>query len=875
MSEDSQGYGSFSFKDLKGFGSSSREAISRILGFLEQSHLEGISPIKPLRAMSAELKQLFEKASPLDISFVSRNVQRMLAVVDGILSEKIQYNNQAYTFLLFSIDELSYHLNLSDKDTLNLSSNLETIFVDLMAQITTTSEENESAALIPVEIFEEEYLELLEQIEQEIQQYKEDDNDQALAEIKRSLHTLKGSARLVGFVSLGDFVHQVEDYLEDASVEESFTLLEQVVDFLINHQPSVLSNQTLPSTKELLQKLNQTYFDENRIMIASRDLEDKLKLKLSQLEQFSQLLAISNSAGAHIEQQLASVQFYLSTMQMNMVQLEELSRSLEYYSDSMPIKQVASLPASKDFAPLEMDRYTIVHQWTRDIQDVNSNIKSLYESLEQTLDDLKDKVREQNHSSRVLEQALTHVRMIQFEAIVPRLKTMVKQISQTLSKEVHLVIVQAEGGMDRCLLDRLIASFEHMLRNAIDHGIEPKERRLALNKPATGKIEISLVRQASHVIVKLKDDGRGLDLNAIRKQALDKKYLSEGQSPSKQELINMIFQPGFSTSKTLTSISGRGIGLDVVHAEIRKLGGSLRVHSEKDEGTEFIIQLPFTASLNRALIFQSGYEPYGILTTNLAGIQRVPLDKLLDAYRDKKCLRYMDKFYEPRFIGEMLEQRKFDRKTFPSHKTLPVIYIEADNTRLAMIVDKVIGPMDVLVKSLGLQMQANTEFLGASVMGDGKIVFILDPLSLYEMGSDVDSQTTQQDAETKATILLVDDSTTVRKVTSHLLGRHAFQCVSAKDGLEALEILQKQEIDCILLDIEMPRMDGFSFLEAKNRQPTLQNVPVIMISSRAVDKYKKRAFQLGASLFLSKPFQDSQLLQAIKHCIRPKDESSK
>lgn len=859
----------FSLEDLKWLAARSQEAVSRLLGYLAQAQNQGEKP-KALEKMVVELKKLHDKSLSLSLPFIKRNIQRMMGVLTHILEGKLKFDQKTYSFLLFSVDELTTHLNLNHTSELVMSSDLESIYVELMACVQSTPLESE--VLIPLDIFHEEYGELVEEMEKQIALYKKEQDAQALPEVKRSLHTLKGSARLVGFASLGNLVHEIEDFLDNQSEQENFALLEQVVLFLKNQQQVVFTNQSMPSAHELFLKLNLSEPSLNKSQTPSRDGEDRLRLKLSQLEKFSQMLATSNSAGAHIEQQLGSAKFYLSNMHVNLSQLDELSRSLEYHSDLMLSKQATAFNALKDYDPLEMDRYTVIQQWTRDIHEANANIQALYESLGQVVDDLEDKVREQNHSSRTLEHALTHVRMIQFETIVPRLQTMVKQISQALSKEVQLTIVEAHGEIDRSLLDRLIASFEHMLRNSIDHGIETKERRLALNKPPFGRIEMSLVRKGSHVMIKIKDDGRGLNLEAIRRHAIEKGYLTEKQSQNTQELINMIFRPGFSTSKMLTSISGRGIGLDVAHAEIRKLGGSLRVRSEKNKGAEFTIQLPFTASLNRALVFQSGFQPYAILTTNVSGLQRVSIEKLLEAYHQEKSLLYMDKFYSLAYIGEMLEQRKFSPKHFGHQNALPVIYIEADNVHLAIIVDQVIGPTDILVKSLGLQMHANIEFLGASVMGDGQIVFILEPLALFEMGA-LFNEKSYLSAKRQATVLIVDDSITIRKVTSLLLERHHYQTVTAKDGQEALEVLQKQPVDCVLLDIEMPRMDGFSLLEAKNRHVNLESVPVIMISSRSMEKYKKRAFQLGAHLFLSKPFQDSQLLMAIEHCLRgTKDE---
>ena len=408
-----------------------------------------------------------------------------------------------------------------------------------------------------------------------------------------------------------------------------------------------------------------------------------------------------------------------------------------------------------------------------------------------------------------------------------------------------------------------------MLRNAVDHGIESVEDRRTANKPETGRISLRLSREGGYFVLEISDDGAGIDVTRVKSKAVERGLMSPDTQLSDHEIMQFIMKAGFSTAQQLTQISGRGVGMDVVDSEIKQLGGTVSIDSTLGVGTEFVIRLPFTVSINRALMVVVKEETYAVPLNTIEGIVRVsPYE--LDAYYqpDAPMFEYAGQPYRLTYMGKVLERS--DNPDLEGLVTpLPVILARTGDNAIAMQVDRVIGSREVVVKALGKQFSELDGVSGATVLGDGSVVIILDVMALVrgadekEAAPPAEPEQAVPDANRVRTVMIVDDSVTVRKVTSRLMECQGWDVATAKDGVDAVNQLQDSMPDVVLLDIEMPRMDGFEVLRTVRRDPRLAGLPIIMITSRTGEKHQQQALELGVNRFLGKPFQEANLLQTI------------
>ena len=481
---------------------------------------------------------------------------------------------------------------------------------------------------------------------------------------------------------------------------------------------------------------------------------------------------------------------------------------------------------------------------------------------------------QQSRINTDLQEGLMRSRMVPFSRLVPRLRRIVRQTGTELKKQVNFELENIDGEMDRTVLERMLPPLEHMLRNALDHGIETPEERLASGKPEEGNLRLSLSREGGDIVLFLSDDGKGINLDRVRKKAIQQGLMQEGSPLSNQEIMQFILHAGFSTAEKVTQISGRGVGMDVVSSEIKQLGGSIEIESEAGKGTTFIVRLPFTVSVNRALMVKMGEDQYAIPLNSIEGIVRISSFELQHFYENTDAhFNYAGQDYLIRYLGHMLEsntQPKLENQPLP----LPVLLVRGADHSVALQVDQLMGSREIVVKNLGKQFSLVQGLSGATVMGDGSLVVILDLLSLIRarlandasLKVDADQLRIEQEEKT-TTIMVVDDSVTVRKVASRFLGRQGFDVITASDGRDAMNKLQIHTPDLMLLDIEMPRMDGFEVASSVRAMENLRDLPIIMITSRTGQKHRDRAMAVGVNSYMGKPYQEDLLLEEIKNLL--------
>jgi chemosensory pili system protein ChpA (sensor histidine kinase/response regulator) len=567
---------------------------------------------------------------------------------------------------------------------------------------------------------------------------------------------------------------------------------------------------------------------------------------------------------SRLSQQVNSFEFNVEELEQTIARLREQLRKLEIETENEIMHKHQDTLVAQDFDPLELDRYSNIQQLSRALAESANDLTSLKDLLQSLTTEADSLLVQQSRVTAELQDGLMRTRMVPFERHVPRLTRLVRQIAKEADKRAELAVEGASGELDRQVLDKMLPPFEHMLRNAVVHGIESSEERQKAEKPATGRITIRLHREGSEMVIDVADDGRGLDVDAIRRKAYELDMLQSDAKVTDEEIMELILTPGFTTAGKVTQAAGRGVGMDVVANEVKKLGGSLRISSVTGQGTNFTVRLPFTLAITQALIVRTGDEVYALPLPSVEGVARIPraeLENLLS--QSEPSYQYGEQTYKFRHLGMYLGGQAAN---LPSDEPfIPVILVRAGEFSAALLTDEMIASREIVVKTVGPQLASIRGIAGATILGDGRIVLILDIAALVRTGAPVVELKKAAPAPTddRPLALVVDDSITVRRVTERFLQRNGMRAVTAKDGLDAISVMAESKPDIILLDIEMPRMDGYEFASHVRNDERVADVPIIMITSRVGDKHRARAIELGVNDYLGKPYQDAELLDAI------------
>ncbi|VVN07632.1 Hpt domain-containing protein [Pseudomonas fluorescens] len=743
-----------------------------------------------------------------------------------------------------------------------------------------------------LEIFLEEGFDIIENSGAALVRWQaEPSSRQEMETLLRDLHTLKGGARMVEIGPIGDLAHELEFLYEGLSAgmlkptAALFGLLQSSHDLLAQMLDATRAGQPLPPADRLIDAIRNFSHPEVLEAPVAVPAAPKVEAPVPQVDAGADMVKVSaellddlvNLAGetsifrGRIEQQVNDAHVALNEMETTIERMRDQLRRLDTETQGRILsrQQVdAERSGYEEFDPLEMDRHSQLQQLSRALFESASDLLDLKETLDRRNQDAENLLQQQGRINTELQEGLMRTRMVPFERMLPRLKRIVRQVASELGKDVEFVVGNAEGEMDRNVLERMAAPLEHMLRNAVDHGLESAEVRIAAGKPAQGRITLDLSREGGDIIFDIRDDGAGVPLDAVRRKAIKRGLLAADSDISDRDVLQFILQPGFSTAEKITQISGRGVGMDVVHEEVRQLGGSMSIDSVPGQGVHFRIRLPFTVSVNRALMVQCGEDQYAIPLNTIDGIVRVLPNELEGHYRlDPPTYKYAGQHYELCYLGELLKTSTRP-KLLGQSLPLPVLLVQCNERHIAVQVDAMAGTREIVVKSLGPQFAAVQGLSGATILGDGRVVLIIDLLApIRAMQARVPQQPLRQDAESEPhkplLVMVVDDSVTVRKVTSRLLERHGMSVLTAKDGVDAMLLLEEHMPDLMLLDIEMPRMDGFEVATQVRADERLKHLPIIMITSRTGQKHRDRAMAIGVNDYLGKPYQESVLLESI------------
>jgi chemosensory pili system protein ChpA (sensor histidine kinase/response regulator) len=565
----------------------------------------------------------------------------------------------------------------------------------------------------------------------------------------------------------------------------------------------------------------------------------------------------------------------------NLDRLRQQLRDVEFQAETqMQSRMEQAKDSQKGFDPLEFDRFTRVQELTRMMAESVNDVATVQRSLQRTVELTEDDLVAQARQTRDLQRDLLRTRMEEFESISDRLYRVVRQASKDTGKQVKLDIVGGSIEMDRGVLERMTPSFEHLLRNCVAHGIESAELRSKSGKDLIGAIAISLLQDGNDVVLEFSDDGAGLNHQRIRDQAVAQKLIAADAKLSDAETTNLIFTPGLSTASQVTELSGRGIGLDVVRAEIMALGGRIEVSSELQKGTKFKLVLPLTTAVTQVVMMRSGSLSFGVPAHLVEIVRRAPSTDIQQAYingywgAQEEALP----FY---WSGSLLQASQ--RSVEPLQKTNPVIVFRSAGQRIAIHVDEVFGNKEVVIKNLGPQLARLPGLAGMAILVSGAVALIYNPVALASVygeaarqfsashaplvakldGGLATPEPTEEDKQTPL-VLVVDDSITVRRVTQRMLQREGFRVVLAVDGLQAIEKLAEEIPAVVLSDIEMPRMDGFDLVRNIRADARLKHLPIVMITSRIAEKHRDLAKELGVDNYLGKPYSEEGLLAVLR-----------
>jgi chemosensory pili system protein ChpA (sensor histidine kinase/response regulator) len=524
-----------------------------------------------------------------------------------------------------------------------------------------------------------------------------------------------------------------------------------------------------------------------------------------------------------------------------------------------------------EFDALEMDQYAEIQRISRSLAESLNDLVNIEADLSTQVRKGEQLLQEDMRTTRHIQQDLLDTRLVALTMLVPRLRRLTRQTAGELGKQAVLEVEGEECELDRNLLQNMTAPLEHLIRNAVSHGIETPEEREQQGKPRNGRITLSVSRDDAEIIIRFRDDGRGLDRKQLRQRGLELGLIKAQDTLPDNELDRLILRPGFTTAKSISQIAGRGIGMDVVNSELKALGGSLQIESRPQQGVEFIMRLPFTLIVNPVLLAEVEGQTFALPISGIQGLARISGADLEKALQSEVA---QVAFAEERYTLQTLAE-SLGAPTVPvlvAEEMFPVVFYKLQEYNIAWIIGGIHGRREVVLQPLGVLFKDCRLYSAATLSPDGGVFLVPDMAELarrVNAGHPALSTTaTVLDAsDGSARVLVVDDSITVRRVTEKFLNSQEFTVSTAKDGMDALEKIGEFLPDVVLLDIEMPRMDGFELLGHLRNDPQWQGLPVVMISSRTAQRHREHAMSLGASGFLGKPYQNEILLSTLQNLL--------
>jgi chemosensory pili system protein ChpA (sensor histidine kinase/response regulator) len=762
-------------------------------------------------------------------------------------------------------------------------------------------------------------------------------------QVRRSIHTFKGAAGVVGFRSASQLAHCMEDLLEEL-YEGSRPLTLQIKDLLLAMfdaldefvrtrgqcgtfdqtaqalaqayvvirgeapaevvvQPEVDSQPEagpIPSACGPVEVAeapvtipeHQTLPQQGTAGAMVSPVSGVLRVPLERVDELVRLVSEMVISRSAYEQHLGRLTRQVDELRLSIERLRRATTTVETQyevralmdhqgmpADQAPVTRIGARSVTSgsahEFDALEFDRYSEFTLVARELTETSADIGALGHEFGDILGDFDSYLTRQARLTSEIQDKLMQLRMVPLATLATRLQRAVRVTARQRGKEAELVLEGEDVAFDKTVLEAMAEPLLHMLRNAVDHGIEAPEQRQALGKPPQGKIHLRAFREGSQVVLQMQDNGAGLDLQRLRATAVRADSLSEEDAArlTHEQLYALIFRPGFSTAQEVSEVSGRGVGMDVVQTTVKRLKGQVSIDSTPGQGVTFTIRLPLTLAITRVFLVKANGQTFAIPFADVTQIVRLA-PEAIERVGDTPVIP-IDKQAVP--VIRLSERLCLPPTPESTERLLSMVVTQAGDRQVAFVVDQFLGGREVVVKTLGSHLRRVQGVIGCTVMGDGSVVLILNPRELARPGHQ--HMTTQQAAvkpqSTQSSevfeVLIVDDSFSVRRVVSTLIKSAGWHPVLARDGLEALEIMQRSAAPpaLILLDVEMPRMDGYELTSTLRAHAAYRDIPIVMLTSRAGEKHRHKAFEVGATEYLVKPYQDETLLGVIRQLMPP------
>ncbi|MFW6372967.1 MAG: Hpt domain-containing protein [Thermodesulfobacteriota bacterium] len=746
------------------------------------------------------------------------------------------------------------------------------------------------------------------------------DQKEIVRQIRRYVHTIKGSAAVIGLPTVSAWGHTMEDFL-DWLYEGASTIDPDILEVLTESGDllaAIIADPVDPQTPKtrLLQNRFTTLIgagaaaasgseqppdaappapptappsaepvcrepDDAGIDLFSK--QQTLRVGSDRVDELVNLLGELMIAASGFEQQMTRLTHEIAELETARKRIRELARDLEV---GFEVKALGGLSQSTvaaaataapgplgdfdDFDDLELDRYSELSRIIRHLNESAIEVGAGYNRLTHLHGEFDGHLNRQRVVLSELQDKMMQIRMLPMSTLTNKLRRTIREVSKILGKQIRLSIIGEEIELDRLVWDKITDPLMHLLRNAADHGIEFPQDREQAGKPATATLEISADREGNQVVIRISDDGAGLDYPVIRRKAIKAGLLNPDREITEEALAALIFKPGFSTRDAISEVSGRGVGMDVVRENIQALKGTVRVASWPGKGTRFTIRIPLTLAAVRALLFTVGNRRFALSLNEIREIIRVEPGQWI--HRPRPALRIGESLI-PLYSLAALLGLETEGKTGSESDSPPIVLVAAvGDRRKALKIDSLLGQQEIVIKSTGSHLRYVRGISGVTILGDGSVVPILNLPEL--IGEQAGLSTARPDtrfepAETAPqskgplSVLVVDDSVSIRQVVSRLIEAQGWRARTANDGIDALEKLGRARPDVIVLDIEMPRMNGYEFLSALNSTSEYRDIPVVMLTSRTTGKHRERALSLGAKGFAAKPFNNEEFVDLI------------
>ncbi len=752
-----------------------------------------------------------------------------------------------------------------------------------------------------------------EEFSSSIQGLNEHHQIEYLEVAQRIAHTLKGAGNVVGVRGIASLTHHLEDILEiqykagKVPCTELINVLMDAADVLEAMSEHLMGLDEPPDNAlEILQQIldwanridreGATEYDPNDVLPVSGSNSETTQINADDKHQVKQSKQVSMENMLRIPVRLADellriagenlistsqIQEYISTihtryrnLKSHNQALQQLSFELEHLVDVRGVSshRLATSDVAGEFDSLEMDQYHELHSMSRRLVEIAADSIELGQVLDKDLAQLKNLVITQDQLQKENEELVLRTRMVSAKTIVSRLKRGIKQACRLTAKQVRFEVNDNDTHMDSDVLGAMIEPIMHILRNSVDHGIEASDIREKSGKPAHGMIKVTFQRRGESIAIDIEDDGCGLDIDKIRDKAVSAGLVSSASEVTEDNLVSYILRAGFTTRKEVSQVSGRGIGLDVVNSKIRELKGSLDIKSDSGVGCVFSITLPVSSFSTHSLLIRVRNNVYAISNRGVEEILYPGLGELLTVGKET-YFKVEDDMYKAQMIESLLNISEDRRDGMRENR--PVILIRDETgSRSAVLVQDVIDSRDVVVKSMGPYIPRLPGIIGATVLGDGSISPVVDLPELVHIAGSSITPVIERDAlidqheSTLPYVLVVDDSLSARKSLAQFVEDLGLDVRTARDGMEAVSLIEARRPDLILVDMEMPRMNGLELTSHIRADNHTHDLPVIMITSRSTDKHRNTALEKGVDHYMVKPFAEDELAAHINDALK-------